>query len=172
MRPLRRLGQRQGEVGEKSVGIGRRRIDFREQQLGSRLNESAIDFAAADDKHLAGIGAGGQRLLGSGVDLGAGGSVVAAARNNDVAPPGQRPFGERFKGFAPHDDRVAERERLESAQVVGNVKQQVAAAPDGPVGADGCDNLNFRCHSCCKFPKKNANRQILPNRRNMRNFAL
>ena len=52
-----------------------------------------------------------------------------AARQHQVAPAGQR-AAERLGGLAAHQHRLPERERLEAAQVVGQVPGQGAVAPD------------------------------------------
>ena len=85
-------------------------------------------FWAAPGKLLSSIVAA-QPFLGQLAAAPPGGS----ARQHDVAPPGQR-RGEALERLAAHHHRPAERQRLEPAEVGGQVPGQPAVAPDHAIG--------------------------------------
>ena len=75
--------------------------------------------------------------------LGAFGAEVSVARDDDVAPPGQRP-ADRLPGLSAHHDRRAEGDLLEAAQVVRQADEQAAAMADAAVAGNDGDQADGR----------------------------
>ena len=64
------------------------------------------------------------------------------ARHDDVAPAGQRAFGQRLESLSPHDDGVSHGEFFEAAQIGADMEKQIARPADGEVGSDGDDYVD------------------------------
>src|SRR6266704_6981180 len=59
------------------------------------------------------------------------------ARHHDVGASGQWPPGERVPSLAAHDAGLAQGERLEAFQIIGNAPWQCALVPDHAVLREG-----------------------------------
>ncbi len=99
-----------------------------------------IDLGAADDENLF-VGRKERQCLVERMDDLATRDLNFAACNDHIAAVGQR-TAERFAGLAAHDDRMSRRQRLETAQVFGNVPQQRIPVADYAVFRNGNDNGN------------------------------
>ena len=67
------------------------------------------------------------------------GTIVLATRDDDVGPVRER-ASDRLVSLAAHDDGMAGRQRLEPAQVFGDVPDQRVAVADHAVAGYGDDN--------------------------------
>ena len=146
VRGVVRLARDLGEVG----GIDRREqrvavdveIDLREQEGirdGKRL---PVDLCSSDHEYGVLAGEAVESLRERARALGAFRRPGFVARDDDVAPPGQRAEARRAASprSSPHDDRRARRGSLEVRQVLGQAPGDAAVAPDHAVAGDRGDD--------------------------------
>ena len=110
------------------------------QPVGQR-HGLRIDLPAADDEHLLLDGEACERLLERSGHLDPFGGIVLPARDDDIAPVGERP-AERLERLASHHDGMTARELLETFQIFGDMPQQRVTAADNAVLCNGHDHGN------------------------------
>ena len=120
--------------GEESVGIKGGVVDEGDVELLRQREGLVVETGAADDEdfilfRFTGVEGSGE----GGEDVGPGETEGGVVAEHDVAAVGKGSVGEGLKGLSPHDDGVAGGERLEAAQVVRQVVEELPGTPDGVV---------------------------------------
>ena len=138
--PRRRL-----ERGEERVRIRDHGVDMGQvHPFGSRQARD-IDFAAADHAQLRCVVGIGDRdgLLDRPHRLHAIEWHLPGPRQHQVAPAGQRP-SQRLGGLAAHQQWLAQGQRLEASEIVGEAPRKRVAAPDRAVPVERGDQHQRR----------------------------
>lgn len=120
--------------GEESVGVKGGVVDEGYVELFCQGEGLTIKTGTADDEdfilfRFTGVEGSGE----GGEDVGPGETEGGVVAQDQVAAVGEGSVREGLKGLAPHDDGVAGGERLEAAQVVRQVVEELPGTPDGVV---------------------------------------
>lgn len=99
-------------------------------------HHTAVDFTAADDKHIWAQQLESIEIFRLVDDDGAGGAPRAVSGEDDILSLGQG-LADRIPGFPPHNDRVAGGVAAKQFEVFGKVPGKSAVFTDGAVGGHG-----------------------------------
>jgi len=126
-RPPRVIEARKKSIGALDRGVDMGQIHARGERQAQRIHLAATDHAQLACTFLSGQP---QRFIHRRNRLHARERHPSRARQHQVAPSGQRTT-QRRGGLAPHQHRLAQRERLEALEVIGQPPRQLTTTADG-----------------------------------------